>query len=464
MPDERRKAFSPIRQSQAPGLDGLRSLQFKASLLVVLLILSISIAGMSLSLQATRAALLATETAHARELAASLAASEEREVFTGDREALLKSANHITRMRGIAYIAFAAKDGRLLASAETSAGLLSDILTGTPADSRLKLGPLDQPHIRRLARVDIPCVEVTVPIKNPNELRADVPPRSPVGYLRFGLDLSDTQLRLAQMAAELGRITIAVLLLVVPCSLVATRRIVGPLHELSCAAHAIAGGSLDARAPIYSQDEIGQLAQTFNFMADRVTRTQLELRELNADLECRVAQRTRDLEEQAARDPLTSLYNRRHFAEVITREFAAAERYGHDLTCLMFDVDRFKSINDRYGHRTGDKVLIALANAISAELRTADVGARFGGDEFVLLLPQTTASQASMLVDRIVNRFDDTVAQFIPGVGATVSIGVASLRTTRARSSESLIHEADVALYAAKEGGRNRATQAVGAA
>src|SRR5690606_32093171 len=105
--------------------------------------------------------------------------------------------------------------------------------------------------------------------------------------------------------------------------------------------------------------EIGQLARSFNQMAERVTESQLELLKLNAELEERVRQRTQELAELASRDPLTGLYNRRHFGEVMTREFAAAERYGDDLTCLMFDVDHFKTINDQFGHRTGDAILMA---------------------------------------------------------------------------------------------------------
>lgn len=157
----------------------------------------------------------------------------------------------------------------------------------------------------------------------------------------------------------------------------------------------------------------------------------MELLKLNAELEERVQQRTQDLEDLAARDPLTGLYNRRYFGEVITREFAAAERYGEDLTCLMFDLDHFKLINDRFGHRTGDGILITLGSAIAGELRGSDVAARFGGDEFILLLPKTPAAAASRLADRIVAAFMDQVSDAHPGVNPTLSIGVASLRTTR---------------------------------
>jgi diguanylate cyclase (GGDEF)-like protein len=221
---------------------------------------------------------------------------------------------------------------------------------------------------------------------------------------------------------------------------------------------------MDARAEVKSRDEIGELAESFNTMANRVAGSQMDLLKLNAELEERVQQRTQELEELAARDPLTGLYNRRYFGEVIHREFAAADRYDDDLTCLMFDLDYFKVINDNFGHRTGDGILITLADSITRELRGSDVAARFGGDEFILLLPQSSASAASRLADRIVRTFAQEAQKSYPLVNPTLSIGVASLKATRAATAEALIHEADTALYSAKDGGRNRTMEATTAA
>lgn len=442
---------------------GLRSLQFKASLFIVLLILLVSLAGMWLSLGATRRALLESESQQTYSWAVSLAASEADEVDSRDRSSLQIAVNHAIQMPGVAYAAFTDRHGNLLASAEAVAGLFPGLDLSGSDTTAIMLESMARPTLMHRSAANITCMDVVVPVWQP---RNALPPNTNsgrlIGYLRFGTDISPMQNRLRRISAELGRIALGVVLLVVPCSLIATRRVVAPLHQLARAARDLANGALDARAPVHSLDEFGQVAHAFNGMADQVTRTQRALLELNAELERRVAQRTRDLEEQAARDPLTGLYNRRHFGEVITREFAAAERYGSDLTCLMFDVDHFKIINDRYGHRTGDSILIALAQAISAEQRGSDVAARFGGDEFILLLPQTTSAQASVLADRIMSRFAENAAAAVPGVKATLSIGVASLGTTRARSSEALMHEADVALYAAKEGGRNRTMEAVG--
>lgn len=462
MADSGEMLLSRARRNGLRRTCALRSLQFKASFLVAMLILLVTVGGMSLSLAATRKALFDSESHRTREWAHSLAMSQAADVAIGDIEALQQAAQILVRAHAVAYIAYIDSEGRLLAAAESTPGLLSRLLTDNGAELRAKLR--SEPSLARSGTGPLTWMEVAVPVvvrTQHSGVAAD--PTSPVGHLYFAADVSDTQAKLRDISSELVRIAVGVILLVIPGSLLATRRMVAPLHELARTAETIANGNRDARAPVRSGDEIGQLAGAFNRMADCLTQSQIELLELNAQLEARVAQRTRDLEEQAARDPLTGLYNRRHFGEVITREFATAARYNHDLTCLMFDVDHFKEINDRYGHRTGDRILIALAQALMFELRGSDVAARFGGDEFILLLPQTPAQQASALAERIVNRFSEDIADEFPGMTTTLSIGVASLQTTRARSSEALIHEADVALYAAKEGGRNRTMQAVGA-
>jgi diguanylate cyclase (GGDEF)-like protein len=165
------------------------------------------------------------------------------------------------------------------------------------------------------------------------------------------------------------------------------------------------------------------------------------------------------LKELATKDPLTGLYNRRHFSEVMSHEFAAAERYDQDMTVLMLDLDYFKQINDQHGHAAGDEVLHALADAIKGSLRESDVGARFGGDEFILLLPQTSSHSASALANRVVNLYKQKMERAFPYLPASVSIGAASLRHTRATSWENLIHEADVAMYNTKQAGRKSRDQ-----
>ncbi len=434
---------------------GFRSLRFKASLLVVLAVVIITTAGVAITTRTMGLALYENEYSRTREWARSLAAGTSDAVEAGDRESLTHTVNDLLGTRTVACAAITDSSGEVLASAETSAGLLNSAMM--PDGQTLKLEPMHTPRLAWYPDLKLACAEVVVPVYSTTPIRRTGRTSRPiVGYLRLAADVSDTKAQLERIGDQLCRIGIGLVLLAVPCSLLVTRHVVAPLNELAQTARAIAHGSVDARAHIHSNNEIGELSKSFNTMADRLTASQLELLQLNAELEKRVQERTRELEDLAARDPLTGLYNRRHFSEVITREFAAAERYDADLTCLMFDLDYFKEINDKFGHRTGDEVLITLAGAIGSELRGADVAARFGGDEFVLLLPQTAASAAYMLVDRIVSRFNHDTQTALPGVPASVSVGVASLRTTRAASAEALLHEADVALYAAKEASRNQ--------
>ena len=128
------------------------------------------------------------------------------------------------------------------------------------------------------------------------------------------------------------------------------------------------------------------------------------------------------------------------------------------LTALRKSV--FKETNDRFGHRTGDEILVLLGRSIQRELRGSDVAARFGGDEFIVLLPHTSADDAAGLADRVVGTFDAELIEHFPELPATLSVGAASLQTTCAATAEALIHEADLALYAAKQGGRNRLAHA----
>lgn len=172
--------------------------------------------------------------------------------------------------------------------------------------------------------------------------------------------------------------------------------------------------------------------------------------------------RARALEELAAlatTDPLTGLANRRQLESVGRRAVREARRYGRPLAVVVGDVDHFKRVNDTYGHPAGDRVLQAVAGALRAEARGTDLVARLGGEEFVLLLPQTDADGALGLAERIRRRLEAAVIDGGPGAGqlrVTLSLGVASLPVHGAEL-DALIAAADEALYAAKEGGRNRA-------
>jgi diguanylate cyclase (GGDEF)-like protein len=161
----------------------------------------------------------------------------------------------------------------------------------------------------------------------------------------------------------------------------------------------------------------------------------------------------------ARTDPLTGLLNRRALTDRLHEEIARAERYGTPLSILLLDLDGLKRVNDRGGHRAGDAALQVLAQALREGCRSADVGARWGGDEFMVLAPETREADALDLADRI----RGSVAEGRPS-GATVSIGVAtwvpSDPAPRADGEggrvETLVSDADAALYEAKKRGGNR--------
>ncbi|HWB54711.1 MAG TPA: diguanylate cyclase, partial [Tepidisphaeraceae bacterium] len=183
-----------------------------------------------------------------------------------------------------------------------------------------------------------------------------------------------------------------------------------------------------------------------------------QLQEKNGQLEESLVR----LQRMAATDPLTGLYNRRHFARVLDQMFAESQRYQTDLACVMIDLDDYKHLNDKYGHQMGDQLLVLAGKVIGANMRRMDVAARYGGDEFVLLLPRATAREADVLADRIREEFAQSTASVLKqSRGVTMSIGIASLAATKPTSADQLVAQADAALYRAKDTGRDRIVPAV---
>jgi diguanylate cyclase (GGDEF)-like protein len=157
----------------------------------------------------------------------------------------------------------------------------------------------------------------------------------------------------------------------------------------------------------------------------------------------------------ATQDALTGVHNRRYFFEIAEREWQRCKRYGEDAALLLIDADNFKSINDLHGHLCGDKLLVAIARAVRATLRSTDLMARFGGEELVILLPHTDPLGALDVAERIRERVAGGRLDWHgEKVGITVSVGVASYGGDD-RTLDALVHDADLALYAAKKAGRN---------
>jgi diguanylate cyclase (GGDEF)-like protein len=185
----------------------------------------------------------------------------------------------------------------------------------------------------------------------------------------------------------------------------------------------------------------------------RVRATQSELRERNQQLEAMIHR----VEALAITDPLTGLFNRRRFADVLRREFAVTKRYHNVLSCLMLDIDHFKSVNDRYGHDFGDSVLKEVAATLLHNIREVDLACRYGGEEFAILLPHTPKDNAIIVADRITSCVRQLkLSSGADSVTVTLSIGIASTKDVPDSDSDALIRSADVALYEAKRLGRDR--------
>lgn len=184
------------------------------------------------------------------------------------------------------------------------------------------------------------------------------------------------------------------------------------------------------------------LARTREELAARVE----EIEALNAQLK-----------EQAIRDPLTGLYNRRYYNETVEREFAAAMRRRDPVSIAVVDVDHFKRVNDAHGHATGDEVLVALAEVLRQGVRTSDLVCRFGGEEFVIVLPGASVEVGEARAEALCQAFRSL--RFKGGDGAlfqsSISVGVASTEHPD-ELIDSVMARADAALYSAKDEGRDR--------
>lgn len=164
-----------------------------------------------------------------------------------------------------------------------------------------------------------------------------------------------------------------------------------------------------------------------------------------------------ELERLSTTDALTNVYNRRHLDATLATELTRSVQAGLPLAVIMFDADHFKQFNDTYGHDQGDRVLKMLGQVMKTAVRKYDVPCRYGGEEFIVVLPSTDAAGAWVVAERLRK---DTEAMRVDGLQVTISLGVASYPDLAAATPEALVAAADAALYRSKAGGRNRSTVA----
>ncbi len=171
--------------------------------------------------------------------------------------------------------------------------------------------------------------------------------------------------------------------------------------------------------------------------------------------------RISELEQETFTDPLTGIYNRRFMEQRLAEEVSKARRYCFQLSVLLFDLDKFKRVNDEHGHQAGDQMLIEISALVNAQLRDSDMLSRYGGEEFLIIAPNTGPAEAALLAERLRARIE--AQAFLkeheglqePELHMTVSIGLASF-VDGSDNEETLVGTADRNLYQAKSEGRNR--------
>jgi diguanylate cyclase (GGDEF)-like protein len=253
-------------------------------------------------------------------------------------------------------------------------------------------------------------------------------------------DLSENNVLLAQQIRS--GLFITAFLAVITCmglSILLLSRILEPIKSLIQATKRIQDGDLATPIVVTGSDELAELGATFNEMMAELRISLAKLRNL------------------ATRDELTGLFNRRVFNSRLREEMDRVGRYKMPLSLVMIDIDRFKTINDRFGHAFGDNVLREIARVGMENCRTTDLFTRYGGEEFAMIVPQTTKQECLQLTERMRKAISDLKIPFDSSISVsiTVSIGVASIPEDAA-TREELFFLADQALYAAKRAGRNR--------
>lgn len=246
---------------------------------------------------------------------------------------------------------------------------------------------------------------------------------------------------------------VAILIVIVAAvALYIGRSIVIPLESLIGATRHIVDGDLNVRVDVKQSDEVGQLALMFNQMTDKLYQNHLEIMAANEAMQ----QQNLMLEALSVTDSMTGLLNRSKLDAVLSEELARFERNKRPFSVLMIDVDHFKTLNDNLGHIVGDEILIAVAKILANSIRSIDFAARYGGDEFVVILTETmadiavkTAERIRMQVAEVGNKLRDHK------ISITLSIGITHCKVED-KTPTMLLARVDNALYEAKKAGRNR--------
>ena len=203
-----------------------------------------------------------------------------------------------------------------------------------------------------------------------------------------------------------------------------------------------------------ANEELGRINLSYEQLVIKLKQEKNRAEKLASELQAA----NEKLRKAAFKDGLTGLYNHIYFQELMEREMERANRYGHQLSLIMIDIDHFKKINDTYGHPQGDIVLKMIASVISSTLRSSDIAARYGGEEFSIILPETTLKGAAVLAERIRLAVEKLkIPLNCKQITQTVSLGVTTYDPAKKKTKKgTVIDAADKAMYSSKKNGRNR--------
>ncbi|BAO82397.1 GGDEF domain protein [Serpentinimonas maccroryi] len=283
-----------------------------------------------------------------------------------------------------------------------------------------------------------------------------------LGYVALEYDLSALQRSSRQLLLWALAATGLALVLAALLSALIASSVTRPVAHISDVVRRIGGGQLQARADVERCGPMAQLASGINRMASQVAVTQEELMQQVQQATDELRLQKLEAERTARTDGLTGLLRRRAFIELAEAEIQRSLRYEDPLSFIMFDVDHFKFINDNHGHPCGDAALVHLAELLREQMRDSDLPCRWGGEEFVVLLPRTSADVARHAAERIRSHFEANPVRWKDrSLRVTASFGVAAF-DARDISLSSMVARADTALYRAKRNGRNRVEVAEG--
>lgn len=387
---------------------------------------------------------------HARSTARQIANAAEFPLFSGNQAALLRLAEQGQGSDAhVAAVSIWSPDGRLLAAGGQTmeAGYLAQLEPDHPVQVGQRLVALAEVHSTVLEDSGL-FASASTP--------KGVDRWNLLGYALIELELESLQQERQELLKWALLVVGGVLLVAGLLSLLIAASVIRPLLRIVATVAQLRDGMLSARVDSRRTGVLRPLADGINSMAGRLAENEAQLQQSIQEATEELRLQKEAAERSARIDPLTGLLNRRAFVELSEREIQRARRFGHGLSLIAIDLDRFKSVNDVHGHAVGDALLEHFSRVVSKQLRSLDIIARLGGEEFVIILPGTDSQGAFQVAERI--RQAIVASPLVLGgeeLRYTASFGVAGFEPHQP-SLKRWLASADAALYQAKGRGRNR--------